>query len=221
MRILLAEADPNQREALRRVLEAEQHDVECVADAPAAQKRLESQGYDLVIVDWTLPDAQGGCLCHCYHRHPNAGWVLTIANTCHEGVASLDAGADDFVTKPVLPQELQARIRAQLRRRPQHLSYADLVLNFDQITLERGERRTSLTKREWQLLEYIVRRPERVISHQELTQALWPAPPASNALAKLVRRVRQRLASIGSEDWLESIYGVGYRLSQPDSFRTN
>lgn len=112
-------------------------------------------------------------------------------------------------------------MRALGRRLPQWqgdvITLADVTLYISSLELERGGNRVKLSKREFQLLEYLLRHPHQVLTHTQLEQALWAvgAEPESNALSKLVRRLRRRLEILGIHTWIETVYGLGYRLSVP------
>jgi DNA-binding response OmpR family regulator len=144
--------------------------------------------------------------------------MLTAKDTLYDRVIGLDAGADDCLVKPIDVVEVLARVRALSRRPPiwqgDTLSLEDLKLHLNELTAERGAEAIQLTRREFQLLEYFLRHPRQVLTHDQIEQALWEweVEPESNAVTRLVRRLRQRLKSLGASDWVETIYGMGYRL---------
>ncbi|NJR52571.1 MAG: response regulator transcription factor, partial [Leptolyngbyaceae cyanobacterium CSU_1_3] len=144
--------------------------------------------------------------------------MLTAKDTTLDKVTGLDAGADDYLVKPIDIIELLARVRALGRRSPlwkgDILSLGDLHLHLTNLTIERNQITSQLSGREFQLMEYLMRHPRQVLSHEQIEQALWGwgSQPESNAVTTLVRRLRQRLQTVGAKDWLETVYGVGYRL---------
>ena len=224
MLILLVEDDPAQLEPLQAALSQVGHIVDAVEDGETAQWLTKEKEYDLLILDWMLPKVSGIELCRQYRRLGNTAPVLmlTAKDTTVDKVDGLDAGADDYIVKPVDVLELLARVRALGRRSPlwkgETLSLADLQLNLTSLSLKRGEKNIQLSVREFQLMEYLMRHPQQVLSRDQIEQALWSwgTEPESNAVTTLVKRLRQRLVAVGAKDWLETVYGMGYRLEVQD-----
>lgn len=223
MRILLVEDDPQQLEPLHTALSDEGHVVDGVKNGALAQWIMTQRDYDLLILDWLLPEVSGLSLCHHYRQLGKTAPILmlTAKDATVDKIAGLDAGADDYLVKPADLFELMARVRALGRRSPlwkgDRLELADLVLHLPTLTVERGETSVQLSAREFQLLEYLMRHPRQVLSRDQIEQALWEwgCEPESNAMTALVRRVRQRLQPLGASTWLETVYGMGYRIN-PD-----
>ena len=223
MVILLVEDDARQLEPLHAALSAAGHIVDAVEDGDTAQWLITQKEYDLLILDWMLPNLTGVELCHQYRRAGKTAPVLmlTAKDTTNDKVTGLDAGADDYLVKPVDVIELLARVRALGRRSPlwqgDILKLEDLQLHLNSLTLKRGEISSKLSTREFQLMEYLMRHPNQVLSREQIEDTLWEwgTQPESNAVTTLVRRVRQRLESVGAKDCLETIYGMGYRLNPP------
>jgi two-component system, OmpR family, manganese sensing response regulator len=223
MRVLLVEDDPKQRMPLQTVLSQAGHSVDGVSDGQTAQWLLSEKEYDLLILDWMLPHVSGVNLCRHYRAAGKTAPVLMITarDTTPEKVTGLDAGADDYLVKPIDLVEFMARVRALRRRSPlwqgDSLSFDDLYLHLDTLTVERQGVTSSLSSREFQLLEYFMRHPRQVLTRNQIEQAVWEwgTEPESNAITVLVRKLRQRLQVVGAADWLESIYGMGYRLTLP------
>lgn len=224
MLILLVEDDPAQLEPLHAALSQAGHIVDAIEDGETAQWLISQKNYDLLILDWMLPKVSGVSLCQQYRQTGKTAPVLmlTAKDTTIDKVTGLDAGADDYLVKPVDVVELLARVRALGRRSPQWmgdtLSIADLQLHLTSLTLERTQLTIQLSAREFQLLEYLMRHPRQVLSHDQIESALWEwgTEPESNAVTTLVRRLRQRLQAVGAKDWLETVYGMGYRLNPPE-----
>lgn len=225
MLILLVEDDRAQLEPLYAALQGAGHIVDAIEDGEIAQGLISQKDYDLLILDWMLPKVSGISLCQQYRRTGKTAPVLmlTAKDTTSDKVTGLDAGADDYLVKPVDVIELLARVRALGRRSPQWmgdtLSITDLQLHLTSLTLERKQITIQLSTREFQLMEYLMRHPRQVLSHDQIEQALWEwgTEPESNAVATLVRRLRQRLQAVGAKDWLETLYGMGYRLNPPEN----
>jgi OmpR-family two-component system manganese-sensing response regulator len=225
MLILLVEDDQAQLEPLRAALMKAGHTVDGVEDGETAHWLLSEKDYDLLILDWMLPKISGVTLCQEYRRAGKSAPVLllTAKDTTSDKVYGLDAGADDYLVKPVDIIELLARVRALGRRSPQwlgdKLTLGDLHLDLNNLTIQRNEVIAQLSGREFQLMEYLMRHPRQVLSQHQIEQALWGwgTEPESNAVTTLVRRLRQRLQIVGAKDWLENVYGVGYRLNVQSS----
>ncbi|MDJ0694345.1 two-component system response regulator RppA [Mastigocoleus sp. MO_188.B34] len=223
MIILLVEDDPRQLEPLHAALSGVGHIVDAVEDGETAQLLLAQKEYDLLILDWMLPNVSGITLCNNYRKTGKTSPVLmlTAKDTTKDKVTGLDAGADDYLVKPVDVIELLARVRALGRRSPlwqgDTLKLGDLELHLHSLVLQRGEARVQLSTREFQFMEYLMRHPKQVLSRDQIEQTLWEwgTHPESNAVSTLVRRLRHRLESVGVKDCLETIYGMGYRLNTP------
>jgi len=223
MRVLLVEDDPKQLMPLQTLLSQAGHSVDGVKDGETAQWLLSEKEYDLLILDWMLPRVSGVNLCRQYRAAGKTAPVLMITarDTTPEKVTGLDAGADDYLVKPIDLVEFMARVRALRRRSPlwkgDSLSLEDLHLHLDTLTVERQGTIVSLSSREFQLLEYFMRHPQQVLTRNQIEQAVWEwgTEPESNAITVLIRKLRQRLQTVEAADWIESIYGMGYRLAVP------
>lgn len=220
MRILFVEDDPEQLEPLSTALSHVGHLVDGVQEGETAQWLMQEKTYDLLILDWMLPKVSGLELCSQYRQRGKSTPILllTAKDTTADKVMGLDAGADDYLIKPVDVMELLARVRALGRRSPQwlgdQLHLQDLVLDLPSMTLRRGDRAILLSTREYQFLEFFLRHAGQVISREQLELNLWEwdNQPESNAVSTQIRRLRLRLQDLGCADWLETIYGMGYRL---------
>lgn len=225
MKILLVEDDPIQLEPLKTALTKSGHGVDAVQDGNIAQRLIGERDYDLLILDWMLPNVSGLELCQDYRRLGKNSPVLflTAKDTIYDKVTGLDMGADDYLIKPVNLTELLARVRALGRRSPlwqgDTLTLGDLELHLATLTVKRQGQEIQLSGREFQLMEYFMRHSRQVLSRNQIEQALWEwdMEPESKAVTILIYRVRQRLQTVGAEDWLQTVYGMGYCLSSPES----
>ena len=221
MRILLVEDDPEQLEPLHAILSKSGHVVDGIDDGSTAQQLICDRSYDLLILDWLLPGVSGIELCRTYRQSGGTSPVLmlTAKDAIADKITGLDVGADDYLVKPINGLELLARVRALGRRSPiwqgDILQLHDLQLHLDTLILERQAQQIVLSGREFQLMEYLMRHPRQVLSRDQIEQALWEwdTMPESKAVATLVHRVRQRLQALQAEDWLQTVYGMGYKLA--------
>lgn len=223
MRILLVEDDPDQLEPLHEALSRSGHIVDAVEDGTTARWLIDEKAYDLVVFDWMLPGEDGIFLCRHYRQLGKTSPVLmlTAKDTTADKVMGLDAGADDYLVKPVDLEELLARVRALRRRSPlwcgDQLQLGDLSLHLDTMRLSRETVSLKLASRDFQLLEYMMRHPHQILTHGQIEQALWEwgEEPESNAIAARIKRLRQKLRDMGVDRWIKTVYGTGYRLEPP------
>lgn len=224
MRILLVEDDPSQLEPLYAALTRCGNIVDAVTDAATAQWLVAEKTYDLMIVDWMLPDDDGVRLCQDFRQAGKATPILmlTAKDTTADKVMGLDAGADDYVVKPVDLTELLARVRALRRRSPgwlgDQLTVSGLVLHLEMMQLQWKNQTLKLKSGNFQLLEYMMRHPKQVLTYNQIELALWEwgEEPESNAVTVRIKRLRQELRKIGLETWIKTIYGTGYCFQPSD-----
>ena len=220
MRILLVEDDLEQLEPLQVALAQVGHVVDGITDGETAQWLISEKDYDLLILDWMLPGKSGVDICQHYRKMGKYAPVLmlTAKDTTNDKVIGLDAGADDYLVKPVDVIELLARVRALGRRSPlwqgDILSLGDLHLDLSTMKVERQAIFVEISVKEFQLLEYFLRHPGQVLTRNQIEQSIWEwgTEPESNAISTLVRRLRNRLKKVDAQDWIETIYGKGYRF---------
>jgi two-component system response regulator MprA len=218
-RVLVVEDDEDIAQALQRSLRMEGYEVRAAADGPAALEHGHSFAPDLVILDLGLPGIDGLEVARSLRAEDDVPiLILTARDALESRVEGLDAGADDYLVKPFERQELLARMRALLRRRPPRgsapLRVGDLLLNADTHEVTRGERTVELTQREFELLEYLMRNERIVISRQRLLDEVWGYDPFSttNTIEVFVSNVRRKLEADGEPRLLHTIRGAGYVL---------
>jgi OmpR-family two-component system manganese-sensing response regulator len=223
MRILLVDDEVELTDPLSRVLNREGYGVDVAYDGASGSK-LASQGiYDLLILDWMLPQLSGLEICQQLRSQGRTTPVLflTAKDTLDDRVRGLDAGADDYLVKPFELRELLARVRALLRRSAatdtstsQRLRVAELELDLDNQLAYRGERLIELSEKESQLLEYFMRHAGQLLTHGQIHQHLWAEDeqPSSNVLAALVRLLRRKIEAKGETPLIHTVYGKGYRF---------
>jgi DNA-binding response OmpR family regulator len=218
-RVLIVEDDEEITQALTRSLRLEGYEVRSAGDGVAALQEASAFAPDLVILDLGLPKLDGIEVARELRRDDDVPiLVLTARDALDSRVEGLDAGADDYLVKPFERQELLARMRALLRRRPPRgsasLQVGDLTLNPDTHEVQRGERAVELTQREFELLEYLMRNERIVISRQRLLDEVWGYDPFSttNTIEVFVSNVRRKLEAGGKPRLLHTIRGAGYVL---------
>ncbi|HEY9827989.1 MAG TPA: response regulator transcription factor [Stenomitos sp.] len=223
MRILLVEDDLRLAETLAEALTDQRYVVDVVSDGETAWQQTKTLDYDLLLLDVMLPELDGLSLCHRLRSHGYSMPVLmlTARDTVSDKIDGLDAGADDYVIKPIDLQELFARIRALLRRgkavSPPILEWGDLHLNPSTYEVSYGETPIHLTPKEYSLLELLLRNGRRVLSRSVILEHVWPleTPPEEHAVKVHIRGLRQKLKAAGAlEDVIETVHGMGYRLTQ-------
>ena len=218
-RVLVVEDDDAIAQVLQRSLRMEGYEVRIAGDGMTALDEAHAFLPDLVILDLGLPRLDGLEVAKTIRRTDDVPiLVLTARDGVESRVEGLDAGADDYLVKPFERQELLARLRALLRRRPPRgqaaLAIADLKLNPDTHEVTRGARPVDLTQREFELLEYLMRNERIVISRQRLLDEVWGYDPFSmtNTIEVFVSNLRRKLEAGGEPRLLHTIRGAGYVL---------
>ncbi len=218
-RVLVVEDDEDIAQVLQRSLRMEGYEVRIAADGQAALDTAATFNPDLVVLDLGLPKLDGLEVA----RRLRAGddvpiLMLTARDAVDARVEGLDSGADDYLVKPFERQELLARLRALLRRRPPRgsasITVGDLALNPDTHEVSRGERQIELTQREFELLEYLMRNERIVIPRQRLLEEVWGYDPfaTTNTIEVFVSNLRRKLEAGGEPRLLHTIRGAGYVL---------
>ncbi len=218
MRVLIVEDDPGLSDFLRRALRGATWAVDQTSSGHAALASLAAAPYDLVVLDLGLPDIDGFEVCRRYRATGGRAplLMLTARDALDDRVHGLDAGADDYLTKPFSVDELLARLRALARRPPAShdvvLRYADVELDPASRTAARGGRILRLTAREFALLEYLLRTRERVLSRGQILEHVWDDnfDPVANAVDVLIGRVRRKLDPDGTSPLIHTMRGAGY-----------
>ncbi len=218
-RVLVVEDDDAIAQVLQRSLRMEGYEVRIAGDGISALDLANAFLPDLVILDLGLPRLDGIEVARTLRSVDDVPiLVLTARDAVESRVEGLDAGADDYLVKPFERQELLARLRALLRRRPPRgqasLAVGDLRLNPDTHEVSRGERPIDLTQREFELLEYLMRNERIVISRQRLLDEVWGYDPFSmtNTIEVFVSNLRRKLEAGGEPRLLHTIRGAGYVL---------
>jgi DNA-binding response OmpR family regulator len=218
-RVLVVEDDEGIADVLQRSLRMEGYEVRIAGDGVAALDQAHAFLPDVVLLDLGLPRMDGIEVARRLREDGDVAiLMLTARDAVDDRVEGLDTGADDYLVKPFERQELLARMRALLRRKPPRgaapLVVGDLMLNPDTHEVGRGDREIELTQREFELLEYLMRNERIVISRQQLLDEVWGYDPFSitNTIEVFVSNLRRKLEAGGEPRLLHTIRGAGYVL---------
>ncbi len=220
--VLIADDDIPLAHFLKRGLQTGSYGVDLAHDGEAALNALQIHPYNLLILDLNLPKLDGITLLQQLRpAKPSLPvLVLTGRSQLEDRVAALDSGADDCITKPFSLYELNARIRALLRRNgglpTGQLQVADLVLNRSKFRVERGGRKVDLTTKEFALLEYLMTNAGRPVTRAQIMESVWKSPydAKTNLVDVYVKYVRDKIDADAPLKLLRTIRGLGYVLAE-------
>lgn len=223
VRVLLVEDNRRLSTSLKMSLEDDGYAVDTAFDGVEGQELAEMTKYDLIILDIMLPRRDGLEVCRELRQQRNRSPILmlTARDTVDDRVKGLDSGADDYLVKPFAMEELRARLRALLRREAPDktglLVISDLVMNPATHEVTRGELPIDLTAKEFALLEYLMRNPNRLITRDMAEDHVWSYDyeGASNVIDVYIRRLRRKIDEPFEEKLIETVRGVGYKLRKP------
>lgn len=226
-RILVVDDDPQIRRVMRVTLTGHEYEVDDARSGEEALEKVRTDRFDLVLLDMNMPGMSGLETCSLIRERSEIAIImLTVRDDEEDKVSALDAGADDYITKPFKAPELLARIRAALRRTPGvhgpgsgRLALATVEIDFDARRVIRGTRQVRLTPKEFELLRFLVAHANRVATHREILQAVW-GPDYGNEVDHLrvvINQLRKKIepqpakpTHIITEPW------VGYRFHLPE-----
>lgn len=223
MKILLVDDEVELTDSLSKILSHEGYTIDVAHNGNKGIELALENSYDLLILDWMLPQLSGLEICQEIRKKSFITPVLflTAKDTIDDRVIGLDAGADDYLIKPFELRELLARVRALLRRMPtiepnarEKLKFADLELDKDNQLVYRCDKTIELSEKEIELLEYFMRHPGKLLTHEEIYNYLWHnnTKPSSNVLAALIRLLRRKIEIKGKTILIHTVYGKGYRF---------
>jgi two-component system response regulator MprA len=222
MKVLVVDDEPSVRSALQRALALERYDVQLAEDGQQALDTLAEGVVDAIVLDVVMPRVDGLEVCR---RLRAAGdrtpvLMLTARDAIDDRVDGLDAGADDYLVKPFALRELNARLRALLRRVEPGgptLAFGDLVLDSSAHEVRRGARKIELSRTEFSLLELFLEHPRQVLTRSTLFERVWGYDfgATSNALGVYIGYLRRKTEAGGERRLLHTVRGVGYVLREP------
>jgi two-component system response regulator MprA len=222
VKVLVVDDEPSVRSALQRALALERYDVQLAEDGQQALDTLAESVVDAIVLDVSMPRIDGLEVCR---RLRAAGdrtpvLMLTARDAIDDRVDGLDAGADDYLVKPFALRELNARLRALLRRVEPGgptLAFGDLVLDAAAHEVRRGARRIELSRTEFSLLELFLEHPRQVLTRSMLFERVWGYDfgATSNALGVYIGYLRRKTEAGGERRLLHTVRGVGYVLREP------
>lgn len=226
MRILVVEDEERIARFIKQGLEEESYAVDVVGDGPSALDWVAGASYDVILLDVMLPGLTGFEVCRILRERGNITPVLmlTARDEVDDRVTGLDAGADDYLSKPFAFKELLARIRA-LTRRTAPQATPTTVLKFDDLELDtvahqakRRQRHIELTAKEYALLEYLMRHPRQALSRTLIRESIWGYDyyGASNVVDVYVGHLRRKLEAKGEPPLIHTVRGVGYKIDDPE-----
>lgn len=222
MRLLLIEDERRVASFIKKGLEAEQYLVEVASDGQQGVKMALAETYDLIILDIILPGQNGVEVCRQLRGQGLQVPILmlTAKDSVEDKVLGLEVGADDYLTKPFAFQELVARLQALLRRRGEldlarTLQVADLVLDKNAHEVRREGKLIQLTPKEFALLEYLMRYPDRVLSRAMIEEHVWDLAhdSSTNIVDVYIRHLRTKINRGFQQQLIHTVRGIGYRLT--------
>ncbi|MCM3571334.1 response regulator transcription factor [Neobacillus mesonae] len=224
MNILLAEDDVRLGKLMSRLLQNEFHVVVWVKNGKEAYHHALLTDFDVIILDWMLPGESGLSVCKRLREKGNQCGILfvTAKDTNKDIITGLDTGADDYIVKPFEFNELSARIRAISRRKEKPLEevicFDDLILNLTSHELKRNGTIIELTKKEYQLLELLLRNRNHIMTRDVLFEKLWgyDSEVSDNALDALVKLVRRKVDLPEKPSLIQNVRGIGYKVRAAD-----
>ncbi len=223
MRILIVEDDPRLGPSLKKGLEANHYAVDLAADGEDGLLMALATPYDMIVLDVLLPGQNGFEVCRQLRERERTMPVLmlTALGEVNDRVKGLDMGADDYLVKPFALSEMEARVRALLRRgspvKIPQLQFLDITLDTTTHEVRRGERVLNLCNKEYALLEFFMRHPHQVMSRAMIAEHVWDGDTGhlSNVIDVYIRYLRRKLCDQNEPDVIHTIRGSGYQLKEP------
>jgi DNA-binding response OmpR family regulator len=224
MKILIIEDELELLIAINNFLVKENFICELAENFRKADERLSIYEYDIILLDITLPDGNGLLLLETIKKHQKRAGVIIISakNALDDKVHGLDLGADDYITKPFHLSELNSRIKAVLRRKQYDgsdiITFNEMSVNTDSKTLSINGKELALTKKEYDLLLFFLINKNRVLTKEAIAEHLWgdniDLADSFDFIYTHLNNIRKKIKQAGGKDYIKTIYGMGYKLSQ-------
>lgn len=224
MRVLVIEDEPRLADYIRKGLSEEAFIADVAGDGESGLERAQATTYDLIVLDLMLPGVDGMTVCQRLRAAGNDVPILVLSarGLVHDRVSALNAGADDYLTKPFEFAELSARVRAVLRRRNPTgfvpLTVADLSLDPISRVVRRGDRRLDLTQKEYALLEYLLRHAGHVVTRTMIAEHVWNFhwDRLTNVIDVYISHLRRKMEGAGNARLIHAVRGSGYVIREPE-----
>ncbi len=222
MKILIIEDEQDLLELILRYLKKEGYVCEVATTFMEGYKKINNYEYDCAIIDLNLPGGDGLKLVNILREDSTQTGILIVSarDTLDDRITGLDTGADDYLTKPFNLSELNARIKAVMRRKTnqfsQELNFGDLIINLDEHKVTACGNTLQLTKKEYNILLYLARNKARVVTKDSIAEHLWgdymDGAVSYDFIYAHVKNLRKKLADNGCGNFLKTIYGIGYKF---------
>lgn len=223
MRVLLIEDELKVAQFVARGLEEEGYSVETAHDGKVGLQRIHEENYDILLLDLMIPEIDGLQLLKQIRSEgiDTPVLIITAKSAKEDVVKGLDTGSDDYLTKPFSFDELLARMRVLLRRRSQPvaitLEYHDLKLDTYGRKLLTGPRETELTEKEFLIMEYLMKNPEKPVTRKEIAEHVWNSQDdSSNIVDVYINFLRKKMEALSNKRYINTVRGVGYILKESD-----
>lgn len=222
MKLLIIEDEPDLTSLIIKYLKREGYHCEVAVSFKEGLKKLINYEYDCIIVDLNLPGGDGMELVRSVRREDNQTGIIIISarDSIEDRVVGLEGGADDFLTKPFHLSELNARIKAVLRRKTnqfsQEMDFGDLKIRLDERNVYAKKTALKLTKKEFDILVYLARNKNRVVTKDSIAEYLWgdymEDAVSYDFIYAHVKNLRKKLSEAGCGEFLKTVYGIGYKF---------
>jgi DNA-binding response OmpR family regulator len=224
MKILLVEDDERLGPLIEYMLKQQFHTTDWVTDVETAESYISHGQYDIYVLDWMLPDRTGVELCELLRKQNDNTPILmlTAKDAVADRVNGLKHGADDYLIKPFAFEELAARIEALNRRKATNwnddkLQFGELTLIMNTHKVTRGDEAIQLTRREFQLLEYLLNRPGQIFSREQIMNGVWgTADVTPNTVDATIKLLRKKVDAPYPEKYIRSYRGIGYSIGMKE-----